>query len=174
LVHSDSEDDDGEERHPVRKTKPDFSDFGGEELSAKFKEMSKQMEAMLAQQRRLSERRVPSDRLSPPRKARKLNLKENFDRLRKEAIVFPESDGAAEDYEAMSDQGSAQTPRKKFQPMWKIIGSKSLIEHTAKEIQQWLIKEADAEMRKCGGHYISRSKAGEIGAFRRSHVRAFD
>jgi hypothetical protein len=58
-------------------------------LSAKFKEMSKQMEAMLAQQRRLSERRVPSDRLSPPRKASKLNLKENFDWPRKEAIVVP-------------------------------------------------------------------------------------
>ncbi len=132
------------------------------------------MEAMLAQQWRLSERRVPSDRISPPSKARKLNLKDNVGRPRKEAIIVPESNEAAEDYEAMSDQGSAQTPRKKIQPMWKIIGSKSLIEHTAEEIQQWLIKEADAEMMKCGGHYISRSKAGDIGAFRRSHVRAFN
>jgi hypothetical protein len=119
---SELEDGDGEEQHSARKTKSDFSDFAAEEFSANFKEMSKQMEVMLAQQLRLSERRsVPS--LSPPRKARKLNLKDNFDRSRKEAIVVSESDGADEDYEAMTNQGSSQTPRKNFQPMWKIIGS---------------------------------------------------
>jgi hypothetical protein len=137
LVYSDPEDDDGEEQHPACKTKPDVFYSGAEELSAKFKEMSKQMKAMLAQQRRLSERlSVPSDCLSPPRKALKLNLKENFDWPRKEAIVVPESDGADEDHESMSVQGSSQTSRKKFQPLWKIIGSKSLIEQTAEEIQQ--------------------------------------
>jgi hypothetical protein len=87
-MDSDSEEDDGEEQHPARKSKFDCSDFGAEELSAKFKEMSKQMKAMLAQQRRLSERRVPSDRLSPPRKARKLNLKEIFDRQERKHLLF--------------------------------------------------------------------------------------
>ncbi len=33
---SESEDDDGEEQHPARKTNSDFSDFGAEALSAKF------------------------------------------------------------------------------------------------------------------------------------------
>ena len=177
MVSSDGEFSDDEEeraRLPKSKTKSDFSDFGAEDLSAKLKEMTKEMDAIMQQQRRISgSRQVLRDPLSPPRKSRKLALKENFDPPRKHATVVPDSEGAGEDDNDLSEPESSQpTPRRKFQQEWRIIGTKSLEDHSPEDIQKWLTDVADAEMRKSGEHSIFRRKPGDLGDFRRSHVRA--